>query len=312
MESKRPRILLIDDDPLMRQIVKSALAGENYTVAEADSGTDGLAQALAERPDLILLDVMMPGMDGYQVCHRLRANLTTLSVPIMMLTALDDIGEKVRGMQVGADDYVTKPFDPRELRSRIAAHLRRSVRDLSASPLTQLPGNPIIEQVLRARLATREPLAVLYVDLTHFKSYNDVYGWLRGDQVIKMLSKQIVATLLDVGTQDDFVGHVGGDDFVVISRPDRAETIAREIIRRFDSEIPDSYSDADRARGYLEVFDRQGNPLHAPIISVAVAIISNEQRKLEHPSQVADVAAEVKRYVKSMPGSQFAFDRRHK
>src|SRR5512142_2744453 len=167
MESKQPRILLIDDDPLMRHIVKSALAGDDYVFAEAHTGADGLAEALADRPDLILLDIMMPDMEGYEVCHRLRANLTTLSVPIVVLTALAETAEKVRGMQVGADDYVTKPFDPRELRSRIAAHLRRSARDLSASPLTNLPGNPIIEQVLRARLATREPLAVLYVDLTY-------------------------------------------------------------------------------------------------------------------------------------------------
>jgi diguanylate cyclase (GGDEF)-like protein len=312
MESKQPRILLIDDDPLMRHIVKSALAGDDYVFAEAHTGADGLAQALADRPDLILLDIMMPDMEGYEVCHRLRANLTTLSVPIVVLTALAETAEKVRGMQVGADDYVTKPFDPRELRSRIAAHLRRSARDLSASPLTNLPGNPVIEQVLRARLATREPLAVLYVDLTYFKSYNDVYGWLRGDQVIKMLGKQIAVVLLSAGAKDDFVGHVGGDDFVVISRPERAETIAREIIRRFDSQVPEFYSEADRARGYLQVFDRQGNAFHAPIISVSVAIVSNEQRRLEHPSQVADLAAEVKRYVKSMPGSQFAFDRRRK
>src|SRR5512135_389251 len=107
MEPKQSRILLIDDDPLMRHIVKSALAGDNYIVAEADTGTKGLAMALADRPDLILLDLMMPDMEGYEVCHRLRANLTTLSVPIVMLTALGETAEKVRGMQVGADDYVT-------------------------------------------------------------------------------------------------------------------------------------------------------------------------------------------------------------
>ena len=312
MEANRRRILVIDDDPLMRHIILTALAKDNYDVAEADSGANGLAQAKIARPDLILLDVMMPDLDGYEVCHRLRSSPTTINIPIIMLTALGEIGEKVRGMQMGADDYITKPFDPRELRSRVEAHLRRSIRDLSASPLTALPGNPIIEQVVRVRLATREPVAILYIDLTYFKSYNDVYGWLQGDHVLKLLSRNILEIVLTEGGKDDFVGHIGGDDFVVISTPDRAEKIAQEIIRTFDAEVPHCYNETDRARGYLEVADRQGNRFHAPIVSVAIAIVSNDRRELEHPSQVADAAAEVKRYVKSLPGSHYAFDRRRK
>jgi diguanylate cyclase (GGDEF)-like protein len=312
MQVTRRTILLVDDDPLMRRIVVAALAKDNYEVMEADSGTAGLAQAQALRPDLILLDVMMPDLDGYEVCHRLRANSTTANVPVIMLTALGEISEKVRGMQMGADDYITKPFDPRELRSRVFAHLRRSERDLNASPLTKLPGNPIIEQVIRVRLATREPLAVLYVDLTFFKSYNDTYGWVKGDNIIKMLAGLILETVVKLGAQDDFIGHVGGDDFVIISRPDHAQPISEEIIRRFDVTVPEFYSEADRARGYLEVSDRQGNIFHAPIVSIAIAVVTNCQRELVHLTQVADLAAELKRYVKSIPGSHYAFDRRRK
>ncbi len=311
-EPTRSRILLVDDDPLMRHIVIAALAKDNYEVVEADSGSEGLAKAQAVHPDLILLDVMMPDVDGYEVCHRLRAASTTANVPIIMLTALGEINEKVRGMQMGADDYITKPFDPRELRSRVLAHLRRSKRDLSASPLTNLPGNPIIEQVIEARLDTHDPLAVLYVDLTFFKSYNDTYGWIKGDRIIKMLSALILEVVISLGGQDDFVGHVGGDDFVIISTPDHAGPVAQEIIRRFDTEIVRFYSEADRARGYLEVSDRQGNTFHAPIMSIAIAIVANCQRELVHVTQVADVAAELKRYVKSIPGSHYAFDRRRK
>lgn len=312
MDANRRRILLIDDDPLMRHIVMTALAKDDYDIAEASSGAEGLARARAERPDLILLDVMMPEMDGYEVCYRLRQSSLTANVPVIMLTALGEIGEKVRGMQMGADDYVTKPFDPRELRARVETHLRRSTRDLSASPLTNLPGNPVIEQIMRVRLASREPLAVLYIDLTHFKAYNDEYGWLKGDEIIKMLARVIVEVVLAVGGKDDFVGHIGGDDFVVITTPDHAEAIAQETIARFDAAIPQYYDEADRARGYIEVMDRQSNPFHAPITSVAIAIVSNDRRELEHPMQVADAAAEVKKCVKALPGSQYAFDRRRK
>src|SRR5574341_1367879 len=119
MDSSKPNILLIDDDPLVRHIVKKALADGNYTIAEAGSGTEGLERARACRPDLGLLDVMIPDIDGYEVCHRLRQTSSTANVPVIMLTALGNISEKLRGLQAGADDYITKPFDPRELRTRV-------------------------------------------------------------------------------------------------------------------------------------------------------------------------------------------------
>ncbi len=312
MNLNKRRILVIDDDPLIRHIVVTALAKEAYDITEVDSGAEGLEKAAAIQPDLILLDVMMPGLDGYEVCFKLRSNPTTVNIPIVMLTALGEIGERVRGMQMGADDYITKPFDPRELRSRVDAHLRRSVRDLSASPLTKLPGNPIIEQVLRARIAGREPLTVMYIDLTYFKSYNDEYGWLRGDDVIRMLGQKILDVVAETGGKDDFVGHVGGDDFVVITTPDYAKPLAEELIRRFDSCIPQFYNQVDRTRGYVEVTDRQGQPFHAPIATLAIAIVSTDKHPLEHPLQVAACAAQVKKYVKSLSGSQYAFDRRNK
>ncbi len=304
------KVLLIDDDPLMRHIVMTALAKDDYEISEAGTGAEGVEKAIAERPDLILLDVMMPGMDGFEVCYRLRSNTLTVNIPVIMLTALGNIDEKIHGMQVGADDYVTKPFDPRELRSRLRAHLRRSERDLSASPLTNLPGNPIIEQILRARLTAGEPLAVLYIDLTNFKTFNDKYGWLKGDEAIKMLARAILDTVTAMGSKDDFVGHIGGDDFMVVTTPEHAERVAMEIIARFDTAIPSYYSDQDRACGYIQVLDRQGRTFQAPIMSVAIAIVNNEQKELKHPLQVSDLSAEVKKYVKSLPGSHYAFDRR--
>ncbi|MCI0475883.1 MAG: response regulator [Anaerolineales bacterium] len=305
-------ILLIDDDPLIRRIVTRALSATGYQVAEASSGTEGLALAFKNPPDLILLDVMMPGMDGFQVCAALRQNSLTANVPVLMLTALDQTDSKVRGLQTGADDYITKPFNLDELQTRIEAHLRRSERDLGANPLTILPGNIAIEHTLRQRLATTQPLAVLYIDLTNFKEYNDECGWLKGDEIIRMLARQIVDTVRKQGNPDDFIGHIGGDDFVVMSTPARAEPIAQMVITRFDVEIQLFYPAEVRARGYIETVDRRGNPFRAPIVSVAVAIVTNEQSQFHHPGQVAARAAELKKYVKSLPGSQYAFDRRRK
>ena len=306
------RILLIDDDPLIRQLVVRTLTDDQLEVTEAASGQEGIASAIANPPDLILLDVMMPGMDGYAVCHHLRQQSATINVPIIILTALDQMDSKVLGLRTGADDYITKPFDMRELKTRVEVHLRRSARDLSASPLTGLPGNSLIEQIIAARLQAHEPFAVLYIDLSNFKAYNDEYGWLKGDRVIKMLADTLRVVVANAGTKADFIGHIGGDDFALVTVPDRASAIAQQIIDRFDAAIPEFYSSEVRERGYSIVRDRLGRIFHAPIATVSIAIVTNAHRDLQNPLQVADIAAEVKKLVKSRPGSHYAFDRRIK
>lgn len=306
----KPKILVVDDDPLMRRIVTQSLERAAYELMEAESGVSGIQCAIEQHPDLILLDVMMPEMDGFEVIRRLRMHPMTQGVPIILLTALGEMSEKVYGMQLGADDYMTKPFDPRELRARVQAHLKRSEQYLQSSPLTNLPGNHAIQQIISARLDAREPIAVIYFDLSNFKSYNDRYGWLAGDEIIKQLGEIIVNAVIHAGDKDIFIGHVGGDDFVVVTRPEFAERIGRDTVRQFDEMVPSFYDAEDRTRGYIEMIDRQGELRRVPIISLGAAIVTNEHRPLEHPLQVAQIAAEVKRYLKTLPGSQVAFDRR--
>ncbi len=308
--TEKHSILIIDDDPLIRRIVTRTLDAKGYKVSEARSGAEGLELAFQDPPDLILLDLMMPGMDGFAVCTALRQNPATTNIPILMLTALDQTDSKVRGLKTGADDYITKPFNIEELETRIQAHLRRSERDLGANPLTILPGNIALEQTLRERLATEQPLAVLYIDLTNFKEFNDEYGWLKGDEIIKMLAREILNAVRTHGNPDDFVGHIGGDDFVALTTPARAEVVAQTIITNFDVQVPAFYPEEVRVRGYIETVDRRGRPFRAPIVSVSIAIVTNEQVKFYHPGQISARAAELKRYVKSLPGSQYAFDRR--
>jgi diguanylate cyclase (GGDEF)-like protein len=294
----------------MRRIVTQSLERSAYELVEAESGISGIQCAIEEHPDLILLDVMMPEMDGFEVIRRLRSHPITQGVPIILLTALGEMSEKVYGMQLGADDYMTKPFDPRELRARVQAHLKRSEQYLQSSPLTNLPGNHAIQQIIAARLQTHEPIAVIYFDLSNFKSYNDQYGWLAGDNIIKQLGEIIVNTVMRSEDKGIFVGHVGGDDFIVVTRPEYAEGLCHDIVRQFDVMILDFYSPEDRSRGYIEMVDRLGEMRRVPIVSLGAAVVTNEQRTLEHPLQVAQIAAEVKRYLKTLPGSQVAFDRR--
>jgi diguanylate cyclase (GGDEF)-like protein len=311
-ELAKHHILVIDDDPVIRRILTKSLVDAGYHVTSAATGTEGLALARTKNPNLILVDVMMPEMDGYQVCNHLRQDPQTMNMPIIMLTALDETESVVKGLRTGADDYMIKPFEIEELLARVEIHLRRSERDINVNPLTNLPGNPQIERVIIDRIAQRAPMAVMYIDLTNFKPYNDEYGWLKGDLVIKMLAQHIITVVREWGSKSDFVGHIGGDDFIVVSVPERAEKIGAEITSRFDASIRRFYREEDRARGYIQTLDRQGKPFRAPLVTVSIAIVTNKYRPFEHLGQVAAMAADVKKYVKSLPGSHYAFDRRRK
>jgi PleD family two-component response regulator len=186
---EKTKVLVVDDDRPLCNIVAEVLLAEDIEVLQAHDGAEGLSLARRERPDLIILDVMIPVMSGYEVCRSLRKSFLTADIPVIMLTALGDPMEKVKGLAEGADDYLTKPFHPHELRSRVMTHLRRSERDVQTGPLTRLPGNLAVERALRERIARQRPFAVCYIDVDNFKPYNDKYGFFAGDQVLRMLNE---------------------------------------------------------------------------------------------------------------------------
>ena len=304
------KVLVVDDEPVICSLVADTLQNDGQEVVWALNGTQGLKLAKEEKPDLIILDIMMPDMDGYEVCRQLRRNFRTSNIPIIMLTALDQTPEIVKGMDEGADDYITKPFHPRELRSRVRSHLHRSKRDRQSSPLTGLPGNLAVEQALKERIESGRLFAVCYFDLDNFKPYNDKYGFMAGDIVLKMLSEFIISAILEVGNESDFIGHEGGDDFIVVTTPERAEAICQDVITRFDEAILHQYDEEDRAQGYCVSHDRLRKEVPFPLMTVSIAIITNERRELVHPGQIAQIAAEVLKYTKTLPGSNYRFDMR--
>jgi diguanylate cyclase (GGDEF)-like protein len=310
MTPRSGKILVVDDDPIVREVVSESLEAEGLSVICAPDGQEGLRLARQQKPDLVLLDVRMPRMDGLELCRQLRRGFLTSTIPIIMLTSLNGTADKVEGMRVGADDYVTKPFDPEELIARVSTHLHRTERDIQTSPLTRLPGNLAVERAIRDRLATGALFAVCYFDLDHFKPYNTKYGFVAGDLVIRMLSDLIVGAVLSHGNDDDFVGHEGGDDFVVVTTPDKAEDVCRTVISSFDESIPEHFNEKDRAQGFFVSRDRRGAELRFPLMSVSGAVVTNHRRNLVHPRQVAEIAAEVLSYVKSFEGSNYLFDRR--
>jgi diguanylate cyclase (GGDEF)-like protein len=311
-EAAGKQILVVDDDRNLRKIIATNLELAGYEVALAADGAEALATLEHSQPDLVILDVMMPAMDGYEVARRIRRHPSNGNVPIIMLTAKSEVEDKLSGFDSGADDYMTKPFGPQELLARVKAKIRRVEVDSSLSPLTRLPGNLAIEAELRRRLSDREKFAVLYEDLDHFKAFNDVYGFTHGDEAIQLIASITVDVVRRRGTPRDFVGHIGGDDFIVVTEPDRADDMAQTIIDEFTREIRGLYNPQDLRRGYLETRDRRGALNRFPIMTISIAIVSNEQREFSNYAQVGEAAAELKRYAKSIAGSVFVKDKRRK
>ena len=311
-DDKKYCVLVVDDDRNLRKVIAANLAMERFDVATAASGSEALQTMLERQIDLVLLDVMMPHMDGYEVARRIRAHANPLisHVPIIMVTARGETDDKLRGFAAGADDYITKPFGTQELIARVRAKIRRIETDASLSPLTRLPANLAIEAELRKRLASGEKFAILYLDLDSFKAFNDVYGFTHGDDAIKLVANAAVDVVRRRGTDTDFVGHIGGDDFIVATAPDRAEEIAQNIIDVFDAEIRGLYSSKDLRQGYIETRDRRGTLNRFPIMSISIAIVSNERRPFDDYNQIGEAAAELKRYAKSISTSVFVKEKR--
>jgi diguanylate cyclase (GGDEF)-like protein len=195
--------------------------------------------------------------------------------------------------------------------ARVRALIRRAQLKPATNPLTGLPGNLLIEHEIRQlTVPGHEPFAVLYADFNNFKPYNDVYGFPAGDEAIRLMARILTKAAAELGNQGDFVGHVGGDDFVLITTPDKAEPMAQQIISDFDRAVPSLYNPVDRQRKYITAKDRQGLIKKFPLLGVAIAIVHNELRPINSHWEIGEIGAELKHHAKARPGSAYVKDQR--
>jgi diguanylate cyclase (GGDEF)-like protein len=304
------KVLIVDDEPDIRDVLKITLEAEKYEVIEAENGEEAIKIINQKVPDLVLLDYKMPKMDGREVCRRVKKDILLRHLPIIMVTGKGEITDKVDGIDAGADDYIVKPFEPEELLAHIRMILRRTEIDLEANPLTRLPGNISILNDLNQRLASQKLFAVCYVDLDKFKAYNDTYGFERGDNVIKETARILLRAVKELGNPDDFVGHIGGDDYVVVTSIPLVDTICNRIIEDFDKTNKEFYSETDWKNGFITAHDRQGVERKFPLLSISIGVVTNEFRKIDHVAQIGEIGAELKAYAKSQKKSNFIVDKR--
>ncbi|MFA6599528.1 MAG: diguanylate cyclase [Candidatus Omnitrophota bacterium] len=305
------RILVADKDSAVRMLVSTRLSVRGYTVVEAETSEACLTALERDPYQLALISDEMERLGHKTLIEKIRTKSNLYNLPIILMTEESKIAELVMSRERGFDDFLNKPFDPLALQLRISLNISRAKQRIEANALTHLPGNHAIENVIRQKIDRGEKFSVLYLDINHFKSFNDRYGFEKGDDVIRQTANILLQVRATLGIEEaSFVGHVGGDDFVVILAPDKEEEYAQAFLAEFDRLMPTYYSEQDRKRGGVHVTNRQGKPQTFPVMSCSVAACNNLHRPYQNLGEIARDAAELKSFLKCQPGSHYLRDRR--
>lgn len=294
------RVLLVEDDRDLVDFLQHMLESEKYQVAVAMDGEEALRKARAERPDVILLDVLLPKMHGFEVCQRLRQDPGTCLIPIIMVTSLTAIKDRLTGFKLGADEYISKPFEPIELLARVERLIERTRLNIASNPLTGLPGALAMEEELKRRIAAGESFSLALADANGFAAFNDELGFERGDGLLRLLGTILRSAVVELGNRNDAVSHLGGDDFGLLTTPARAEVIGARILENVEALIPMQYDEAARARGQAQGKDGKAHPF----LSVAVGVVDASPGGYKHQAQVMDRARAALAQAKKKGGNQ--------
>ncbi len=303
MEITSQKVLIVDDELPLRRLAEQILRREGRTFFHASNGREAVDIAFSEKPDLIILDYMMPEKDGIEVCADLRANPFTAHTPIIMVSAARQLDQRLAMMRAGCDDVVSKPYEPAELGARVEMVLTRTERELSTDALTRLPGNVPTRREIQRRLGSGEAFALCYLDIDQFKAFVDRYSFERASRVVEQTARMLEQAVAECGAPGDYVGHIGGDDFVIVTVPDRARPICEHCVALFEERIPEFYDAEDRERGYIESRDREGRPGRFHLMTISVAIVGSDQAHVTGPQELAELVAEMKAKAKAVEGS---------
>ena len=303
-------ILIVDDEIDVLISMSELLEHAGYETITAQNGEQALMLIQEKSPHLVILDLMLPDMNGYQICEKIRQDIALRHIPVIMFTGMDAMDVELQALDFGADDYIIKSIRPPRLLAKIRTLIQRTYLGLDANPLTMLPGNNSIQDRINNLLSKKIAFAFYYIDLDNFKIFNDKYGFKRGDDAIRLTASVIIDTIKQADDINSFVGHIGGDDFVLITPVERIDAICSEIIRRFEASIPEMYSKDDRERGYVFTKNRQGIEQKFPLMTISIGVVTTEGGEIIHSAQISQTASEMKQYVKTFSGSNYFVNRR--
>lgn len=288
------RLLVVEDDVDIANMLKIYFTGLQYDVEVASRGREALEKTKVMQPHLIVLDIMLPDIDGYEVCRTLRMNTRTSHIPVIFLTQKDERSDKLQGLELGADDYITKPFDIEELKLRVQGAIRRAERESLTDPRSGLPAGRLIEEQLR-RIIREDHWALLDVRINHFDPFRDVYGFVAGDDVLRFTAMLIGEVVDELGTPGDFIGHAGSDNFVIITTEDAAPAIKQRLKDRFATEVQTHYNFMDRQQGFMQKPKAEGGIEKVPFMTLAIGVVSPSMQSFADIREITELAAEARR-----------------
>ena len=290
----KAKLLVVEDDFDIANMLRIYFTGQQYDVDIAPRGSDALEKTRQNLPHLIILDIMLPDIDGFEVCRILRTNSRTSHVPIIFLTQKDERSDKLQGLELGADDYITKPFDIEELKLRVHRAITRAEQQSLTDPRSGLPSGRLIEEQLR-RIIRQQGWALMDIRLNHYQSFREVYGFVAGDDALRFTAMLMGEVVDDFGSPNDFIGHAGDDNFIIISTEEAIPEISQTLRTRFAEEVLTHYNFLDREQGYIVTVDESGNKKEAPLMTMAIGTVSPSKYQFTDIREITELAAEARR-----------------
>lgn len=290
----KPRLLIVEDDADISAMLGLYFSCLNYEVTRAARGAEAIEQTRQRLPHLIILDIQLPDLDGFEICRILRTQARTSHIPVIFLTQRDERSNKIQGLELGADDYITKPFDIEELRLRVQNAIARSERERLTDPHTNLPSGILIEDQLR-QVIHKPGWAFMDLRLNNYESYKEVYGFVAADNVLRYMAILLGEVIDEAGSPEDFIGHTGNDHFVILTSDRKAGVIREQLKARFAEEIVTHYSFLDRQRGYTEVMNGDGQVVQKPLMTLSIGVVSPREYPFTDIREITELAAELRR-----------------
>lgn len=290
----KARLLIVEDDFDISNMLQIYFTGLGYAIDIAPRGSDALEKTRQKMPHLIVLDIMLPDIDGYEVCRRLRTNTRTSHIPVIFLTQKDERSDKLQGLELGADDYITKPFDIEELKLRVQNAIARGERESLTDPRSGLPSGRLIEEQLR-KIVQKRSWAFIDIRLNHFEHFKEVYGFVAGDDVLRFTGMLLAEVVDKTGTAADFIGHAGGDNFIIITTEAAAPAIRERLKSRFEEEIPSHYNFLDREKGFIQIPEGGEEAKKIPLMTLAIGTLSASEGQFADIREITEFAAEARR-----------------
>ncbi len=307
---KKPQIFLLNTDEAMCERIQNLWDKEAINWEIFSSGKALLERFFNDPPHMLICGEKSTDLPGTEIVDLIKAENVYKQICTVLTLERQSLTDVYNGKMSEVDDFILLPVTDIEMRARFELALQRSTGTLDANPLTRLPGNASIMQVVEKNIAEKNNFAAAYLDIDNFKAFNDKYGFSRGDEALLVTARLLVTCIMDIDAEYKFLGHIGGDDFFFLVPEEHMEDICKNIISSYDEIIPHFYDEEDRASNGIISRDRQGNIHRFPFMSVSIGVTCNTDKRFTRYAEVSTALGQLKKVCKGYEGSVYKFDKR--